>query len=229
MMLFTLQHNEPDFFRKCDFNCVVYKMHLQEFNLLICVTVLGGQQDRLKAFPKNSQLVHVEGRHADLSFSRYQGQENRLKPACQHQLMGNRFMKPQNSDFSSVAKNAVINQLCPPWARGREAYIPHLYLLLFSHRVVSDSSQPHGLQHAACSSLSLTISQSLPKFITIESVMPSNHLILCCPLLLLSSVLGSIKVFSNESVFSITWSKYWSFSIHHQSFQRIFRVDFLQD
>ena len=54
MMLFTLQHNEPDFFRKCDYNCMVYKMHLQEFNLLICVTVLGGQQDRLKAFPKIS-------------------------------------------------------------------------------------------------------------------------------------------------------------------------------
>lgn len=73
MMLFTLQHNEPDFFRKCDYNGMVYKMHLQEFNLLICVTVLGEQQDRLKAFPKISYLVHVEGRHANLSFSRCQG------------------------------------------------------------------------------------------------------------------------------------------------------------
>ena len=47
----------------------------------------------------------------------------------------------------------------------------------------------------------------------IESVMPSNHLILCCPLLLLSSILPSIRVFSNESVLHIRWPKYWSFSI----------------
>ena len=57
----------------------------------------------------------------------------------------------------------------------------------------------------------LTISQRLPKFISIELVMPSNHLILCCPLLL-PSIFSSIKVFSNESVLHIRWPKYWSFS-----------------
>ena len=60
-------------------------------------------------------------------------------------------------------------------------------------------------------SLSITNSQSLLKFMSIESVMPSNHLILCCPLLL-PSVFPSIRVLSNESVFHIRWSKYWSFS-----------------
>ena len=65
----------------------------------------------------------------------------------------------------------------------------------------------------ACqASLSFTISQSLLKLISIESVMPSNHLILCCALLLLPSVFPSIRVFSNESALHIRWPKYWSFS-----------------
>ena len=57
--------------------------------------------------------------------------------------------------------------------------------------------------------LSLTISQSLPKFMSIELVMPSNHLILCHPLLLLPSIFTSITVFSNESALHIRWPKYW--------------------
>ena len=61
-------------------------------------------------------------------------------------------------------------------------------------------------------SLSLTNSQSLPKLMSIESVMTSNHLILCRPLLLLPSIFHSISVFSNESVIHIRWPKYWSFS-----------------
>ena len=66
---------------------------------------------------------------------------------------------------------------------------------------------------AACqASLSITNSQSLPKRISIESVMPSNHLILCHPLLLPPSIFPSIRVFSNESVLCIRWPKYWSFS-----------------
>ena len=63
-------------------------------------------------------------------------------------------------------------------------------------------------------SLSITKSRSLPKPTSIESVMPSNHLILCCPLLLLPSVPPSIRVFSNESTLHIRWSKYWSFSFN---------------
>ena len=66
---------------------------------------------------------------------------------------------------------------------------------------------------AACQACpSLTISQSLSKFMTIASVMPSSHLILWCPLLLLPSIFPSIRVFSNESALHIRWPKYWSFS-----------------
>ena len=61
-------------------------------------------------------------------------------------------------------------------------------------------------------SLSFTISWSLLKLMSIKSVIPSNHLILCHPLLLLPSIFPSIRVFSNESVLCIRWSKYWSFS-----------------
>ena len=68
-------------------------------------------------------------------------------------------------------------------------------------------------QTAACqASLSFTISRSLLKFMPIESVISSNHLILCHPLLLLPSIFPSIRVFSNESVLHINWPKYWSFS-----------------
>ena len=66
---------------------------------------------------------------------------------------------------------------------------------------------------AACqASPSITNSQSLLKLMSIESVMPSNHLILCCSYLLLPSIFPSITVFSNESVLHIRWPKYWSFS-----------------
>ena len=61
-------------------------------------------------------------------------------------------------------------------------------------------------------SLSIINSWNLLKLMSIESVMPSNHLILCCPLLLLPSIFPSIRVFSNESVLLIRWPKYWSFS-----------------
>src|SRR5574340_529997 len=61
-------------------------------------------------------------------------------------------------------------------------------------------------------SLSITNSWNLPKLMSIESVMPSNHLILCRPLLFLPSIFPSIRVFYNESVLCIRWPKYWSFS-----------------
>ena len=63
-------------------------------------------------------------------------------------------------------------------------------------------------------SLSITNSWSLPKLMSIESVMPSNHLILCCPLLLLPSIFPSIRVFPNESALCIRWPKYCSFSFN---------------
>ena len=82
----------------------------------------------------------------------------------------------------------------------------------FSRSVLSNSLWPHEPQHKA--SLSITNSQSPPKPMSIKSVMPSNHLIFCCPLLLLPSIFPSIRVFSNESALRIRWLKYWIFSFN---------------
>ena len=97
----------------------------------------------------------------------------------------------------------------------------------FSHSVMST---PWTAAHQ--SSLSITNSQSPPKPMSIELVVPSNHLILCCPLLLLPSIFPSIKVFSNESVLHIRWPKYWSFSFnisHSNEYPGLisFRMDWL--
>ena len=91
-------------------------------------------------------------------------------------------MKIQSVQFSSVQSLSHVRLFATPWT-------------------------------AACqASLSITNSQSPPKLMSIELVMPSNHLILCRPLLLLPSIFPSIRVFSNESVLCIRWPKYWSFS-----------------
>ena len=84
-------------------------------------------------------------------------------------------------------------------------------MLVFSHSVVSDSLRPHGLQRARLF-CPLTSPGACTNSISIESVMPSNHLILCRPLLLLPSIFPSIRVFFNESAVHIRWPKYWSFS-----------------
>ena len=89
---------------------------------------------------------------------------------------------PMGHWFSSVQLLSHVRLLATPWTAARQA------------------------------SLSITNSRSLLKLKSIESVMPSNHLILCCPLLLLPSIFPSIGVFSNESVLCIRWPKYWSFS-----------------
>ena len=72
----------------------------------------------------------------------------------------------------------------------------------------------HSVQfsRSVVASLSITNSWSLPKLMSTESVMPSNHLILYCPLFLLPSIFPNIRVFSNESTLHIRWPKYWSFS-----------------
>ena len=80
----------------------------------------------------------------------------------------------------------------------------------FSHSVVSDSATPWTAARQA--SPYITNSWSLLKLMSIESVIPSNNHILCCPLLLPPSIFPSIRVFSNESVLHIRWPKYWSFS-----------------
>ena len=80
----------------------------------------------------------------------------------------------------------------------------------FSRSVVSNSVTPWMAARQA--SLSFTNSRDLLKLMSIDLVMPSNHLILCCSLLLLPSIFPSIRVFSNKSVLHIRWPKYWSFS-----------------
>ena len=95
-------------------------------------------------------------------------------------------------------------------------------VIIAGHSVVFDSLRPPWIA-ARQAPLSSTISRSLLKRMSIESVMPSNHLILFHPLLLLPSILPSIRVFSNESVLHIRWPKYWNF-IQHWSFQWTFRV-----
>ena len=87
----------------------------------------------------------------------------------------------------------------------------------FSHSVVSNSVT--AWTAAGQVSLSITNSQSLLTLMSIESVMSSNHLILCRPLFLLSSICPSIRVFSNESVLHIRWPKLLEFQLQHQSFQ----------
>ena len=84
------------------------------------------------------------------------------------------------------------------------------HVFQFSNSVMSDSATPWTAARQA--SLSITNSRSLFKLMSIELVMPSNHLILCHPLLFLSSMFLSIRVFSNEPVLRIRWPKYWSFS-----------------
>ena len=102
--------------------------------------------------------------------------------------------------------------------------------LLFNLSVMSDCLQPHGLQHAR-----LPCPSPTPRAYSnscIVSMMPSNHLIFCCPLLLPPSIFPSIRVFSNESVLCIRWPKYWSFSFSISSSNEYsglisFRMDWL--
>ena len=102
--------------------------------------------------------------------------------------------------------------------------LQHCRQILYYLRHQGNSFPPSSIQSLSCvqlfatpwtaahqASLSITNSQSLPKLRSIESVMPSNHLILCRPLLSLPSFFPSIKVFSNESALCIRWPKYWSF------------------
>ena len=88
------------------------------------------------------------------------------------------------------------------------------YSSVHSHSVMSNSSQPHGLQQAVHHPCPSPPPRVYPNSCPVELVMPSNHLILCRPLLLLPSSFHSISVFSNESALRIRWPKYWSFSFN---------------
>ena len=109
----------------------------------------------------------------------------RLKPGGIAQVgSATRKDAPHWSLFSSVQLLSRVRLFATPWITAHQA------------------------------SLSITTSQSLPKLVSIESVMPSSHLILCRPLLLLPSIFPSIRVFSNESVLRIRWPKDWCFSVN---------------
>ena len=104
----------------------------------------------------------------------------------------------------------------------------HIFIssVLFSHSVMSDSATPW--TEACQDSLSINSFRSLLKLMSILSVISSNHLILCCPLLLLPSIFPSIRVFSNTSVICIRWPKYWNLSISPSSEYSVlvsFRID----
>ena len=125
---------------------------------------------------------------------------------------------------------SVVCMLCPLCLKRSPvpSLIPHLIVQSLSR--VQLFVTPWTAAHQA--SLSFTNSQSLLKLMSIESVMPSNHLILCHPLLLLPSIFPSIRVFPNESVLHIRWPKYWSFSfriIPSSEYSRLisFRMDWL--
>ena len=109
--------------------------------------------------------------------------------------------------------------------RGGSSEVKAVVIVQFlSH--VRDFATPWTEAHQA--SLSITISRCLLKLMSIELVMPSNHLVLCCPLLFLPSIFPSIRVFSNESILCIRWLKYWSFSIspiNEYSGLIFFRID----
>ena len=105
----------------------------------------------------------------------------------------------KQTQVSCIAADSLLSE--PP---GKPLYSP----LLFSHSVMSTSLRHHGRQ----ASLSFTISQSLLKLMSIESMKPSIHSILCHPLLLLPSIFPSIRAFSSESALRFRWRKYWSFS-----------------
>ena len=101
----------------------------------------------------------------------------------------------------------VIYQICV-----LPVFLPSLFSSVQLLSRVRFFATPWITAHQA--SLSITNSQSPPKPMSIQSVMPSSHLILCCPLLLLPSIFPSIRVFSNESALHIRWPKYWSFSFN---------------
>ena len=135
----------------------------------------------------------------------------------------------------SIAMSVKIHQeyygklpgYCELWASGRvwvqiHGFVYDIQHVLFCHDLSCLIVQslvtlydPWTAAHQA--SLSMTNSWSLLKLMSIESVMPSNHLILCCPLLLLPAIISSIRVFSNESVLRIRWPKNWNFSISPSS------------
>ena len=105
---------------------------------------------------------------------------------------------------------SLMVNFCPSYYRGKVDTFTTQFSSVQSLSGIQLLVSPWTAAHQA--SLSITNSRSLLKLMSIESVMPSNHLILRCPLLFLPSIFPSIRVFSDESALCIRWSKYWSFS-----------------
>ena len=112
--------------------------------------------------------------------------------------------QPRDQIWVSFGRQSLYH--CVTW----EAPIEETVTVVQSLNHVRLSATPWTAARQA--SLSFSISQSLLKLMPVVSMMPSNHLILCCPLLLQSSIFPSIRVFSSESALHISWSKYWSLS-----------------
>ena len=150
--------------------------------------------------------------------------------------MGSLRVRHDWCDLAAAAAWCTLNKilfLYAPFSQNKDRQIINTYLICecyIEYMTISTSFDTHlmisSVQSLRCvrlfvtprtaahqASLSITNSWNLLKFMSIKSVMPSNHLILCHHLLLLPSILLSIRVFSNESVLCIGWPKYWSFSI----------------
>ena len=125
------------------------------------------------------------------------------KQAYLKQQVKNSDKQPNLSSKGIRKRKTIKNQIQQKEGKNKDQ---------FSHNCVRLFATPWTAARQA--SLSNPNSRSLPKPMSIESVMPSNHLILCCPPLLLPSIFPSIRVFSNESAPHIRWPKYWSFSFN---------------
>ena len=113
--------------------------------------------------------------------------------------------------ITCASPHSVVNSLVKVINNFSLTKLVSHYFSQLSRSVVSNSLQPHGLQHARLP-LSITNTHSLLSLMSIESVMPSNHIIFCHLRLLLPSNFPSIRVFYNESALCIMWPKYWRFS-----------------
>ena len=152
---------------------------------------------------------------------------NQRKPACNSEDPAQpkiSFLQKKRTSPSLNTRNNLV------WSKFHSKHKDELSSVqLFSH--VWLFATPLTAAHQA--SLSSTNFWSLLKLMSIESVMPPNHLILCCPLLLLPSIFPSIRVFSKESLLRIRWPKYWSFSFNHSPSNEYsglisFRIDWFE-
>ena len=125
--------------------------------------------------------------------------------------IGTWCLEQSQSHFKTKRKRGLRwQQSQHHWASEPATVAAHVQTVQFSHSVVSDSLWPQGLQHARLPCPSPT--PGVYSNTSIQSVMPSNHLIFCRPLFLLPSVFPCIRVFSSKSVLYIKWPNYWSFS-----------------